>query len=288
MGFWVEILVNGLTLGACYALIACGLALIFGVVRIVNFAHGEFYMLGGYLAWFLTAAVGYWFGVGAAALLLAVVGALLYQLLFRRLVGERSFELSLTATLGLSFFVQNSALLLFGGDARRLVTPLGDAAVGLAGVNVAAARLLALVLTLATLGLLAAYLRLARTGLAIRAVAQNHEAALVAGIPPHRIAALAVGLGFALTAVAAGALAPLFGVYPTMGLPFVTKAFAIVIIGGLGSLEGVALAAFLLGLTESVAGGLGSGAIQDTAAYLLVIAILLVRPEGLFGQRLRA
>ena len=287
-GFYLQLLLNGIVIGCIYALIAMGLSLIFGVLEIVNFAHGEFYMLGAMLAYFLTMNLR----LGYAATVLVVtasavgLGYLLYEALLVSVQGG-GFERSILLTLGLSMVLQNGAVFLFTTTPRMIETQQSYTNVVVGDLRVSLMRLLAL--GLAVLAFAALYLILYRTrvGKAKRGVAQSREAALMVGIDPRAVSRLAVAIGIGLSGLAGGALAPVYAVHPLMGASFVFKAFAIIILGGLGNIAGAAIAALSLGVLESVMGGFLPVVMVDALVFSSMIAMLLVRPQGLFGRGVR-
>ena len=287
-GFLLQLAINGLVVGVIYALIAMGLSLIFGVLEIVNFAHGEFYMLGAMGAYFLTTnlGLGYWPTVAAVTLGAACVGYVLYETLLVTLRGE-SFERSILLTLGLSMVLQNMAVFLFTTTPRMLQTAYTYSNITLGSVRVPLLRVFALGLGLAAFGALYFILYRTQPGKAMRGVAQNREAALMVGIDPRAISRLAVAIGIGLSGLAGAALAPIYAVHPLMGFSFVFKAFAIIIIGGLGNISGAAIAAVLLGILESLIGGFLPQVMVDGLAFAAMILILLIRPQGLFGRGVR-
>ena len=287
-GFYLQLLLNGIVIGCIYALIAMGLSLIFGVLEIVNFAHGEFYMLGAMLAYFLTMNLR----LGYAATVLVVtasavgLGYLLYEALLVSVQGG-GFERSILLTLGLSMVLQIGAVFLFTTTPRMIETQQSYTNVVVGDLRVSLMRLLAL--GLAVLAFAALYLILYRTrvGKAMRGVAQSREAALMVGIDPRAVSRLAVAIGIGLSGLAGGALAPVYAVHPLMGASFVFKAFAIIILGGLGNIAGAAIAALSLGVLESVMGGFLPVVMVDALVFSSMIAMLLVRPQGLFGRGVR-
>lgn len=283
-----QLLINGIVLGAIYALIAVGLSLIFGVLEIVNFAHGELYMIGGFAAWFGIGHLGmnYWTAIAFAIVMVGCVGWLLYDGLLSTLK-EHDFQRGILLTMGIAMILQNGALYFFSATPKIVDTEYGFSSLIVGDLRVSVLRLLAL--GLAAVSIVGCYLLLQHTrhGKSMRALAQNREAAFMVGIQPRNVARLAVIIGAALCGVAGAALAPVYSVHPLMGLSFVFKAFAIVIIGGLGNIPGAALAALLIGVMESFAGGLGSTVLQDAIAFILMILILIFRPLGLFGRGVR-
>ncbi|MCC7271815.1 MAG: branched-chain amino acid ABC transporter permease [Alphaproteobacteria bacterium] len=286
--FLAQLVVNGLVIGMIYALLAMGLSLIFGVLEIVNFAHGDFYMLGAMAAGLAlgTLGFGYWPTVAAVTLASAGAGLVLYEALLTTLRAH-SFERSILLTLGVSMVLQNGAIYLFTATPRIVESEYGVASVGIGDVTVTLVRLFAIGIAAAAFVLLWLVLYRTRIGQAMRAIAQSREAALMVGIRPRQVARLAVILGIALAGVAGAALAPVYTVHPTMGVLLVFKTFAIIIIGGLGSLAGAAITAVALGVVESLIGGFSSVVLQDAFAFLAMIAVLLLRPQGLFGRGVR-
>lgn len=286
--FLLQLLLNGLVVGVIYALIAMGLSLIFGVLEIVNFAHGEFYMLGAMAAYFLSTQVGlgYW---STAALALAgglCVGWILYELLLVRIDGE-GFERSILLTLGLSMVLQNLAIFFFTTTPKMIQGAQTFSNFTFGDVRVPVLRVFALVLGVGAFVALYLVLHRTRFGKAMRGVAQNREAALMVGIDPHAISRLAVAIGIGLSGLAGAALAPVYAVHPLMGFSFVFKAFAIIIIGGLGNVSGAAIAAITLGVLESLVGGFLPQVLVDGMAFAAMILVLLIRPQGLFGRGVR-
>jgi len=284
----LQLLINGLVLGVIYALIAIGLALIFGVIEIVNFAHGELYMLGAVAAYFLTMnlGIGFWASIALVTIGAFGVGIVLYELLLAPLAGQ-GFERSILLTLGLSMVLQNGAMFLLTSTPRLETTPYSYRFLVLGDARVPLLRLFALILALVAFGAVYVTLHHTRTGKAMRGVAQNRAAALMVGIDPRAAARLAVAIGVGLSGLAGAALAPVYSVHPVMGFAFVFKAFAVIIIGGLGNILGAAISAVSLGIVESIAGGFLPPAFVDAIAFIAMILILLLRPQGLFGRGVR-
>ena len=247
----VQILVYGAVISAIYAMLAVGFTLIFGVARILNLAHGSFYALGAYLVYSLTAdaRLPLWLACLLAVPLVGAFGIVVERVLVRPL--RRSMLAVLLITLAVALMVEQALLLIFGSEARN-VPSMVDATYHFAGVDISAQRLLALgggVTILAGLWLFMQYTRL---GSAILAIAQDAEAAQYMGIPSDRIYSLVMGLSAAIAASAGILVAPFQTVIPSMGLLPLVKAFAIVVVGGLGSIPGSILGALLLGYSETI------------------------------------
>jgi branched-chain amino acid transport system permease protein len=286
--FISQLVLNGVVIGLTYALIAVGLSLIFGVMEIVNFAHGQVYMLGAtmMLTGVTVLGLGYFPAVLLATLAVAVTGLLLYATVLRHL-RQGEFERGIILTIGIGMVLQNGITYLFGAQPRVVDTEFSFIYLNMGGLRMDLMRLLTIGLSALAMGGLYLLLQHSRIGKAMRAFAQNREAAFMVGIRPAVIAGTAVSLGIGLAGLAGASLAPVFTVHPAMGIPILFKAFAIVIIGGLGHIPGAVLAAVLIGVTESLVGGFGSVALQDAVAFLAMIAILMARPEGLFGKGVR-
>jgi branched-chain amino acid transport system permease protein len=202
-------------------------------------------------------------------------------------LGGKDFERSILLTLGLSMVLQNGALFLWTATPKMTTTAYTYSSMAVGSLQIPLVRALAAGLALAAFAALYGILHYTRVGKAMRGVAQNREAALMVGIDPHVVSRLAVAIGIGLSGVGGAALAPVYSVHPLMGFAFVFKAFAIVIIGGLGNVAGAAVAAIALGMIESLASGFFSLVVVDAIAFVLMILVLLIRPEGLFGRGVR-
>jgi branched-chain amino acid transport system permease protein len=287
-----ELVFQGLVRGAMYALMGIGLSLIFGILGVVNFAHGEFFMLGTYAMYFVSAALGLPFlaGIAAAAIALFVIGVVLERALLeplRRRAGRDWLLDSFVLTIGLMVILQNLALLGFCSR-RRGVTTLVEGSFEIGNVTITYERLAILALAVVIVGLLAAYIRFTATGKAIRATAQHPEAAQTLGIDINRIYTVAFGIGAALAGTAGALLISIFPAFPTVGYQPVLKSFAVVILGGLGSIPGAIAGGFVLGIVEAYAIFFMSAGWQSVVTPLIIILVLVFRPQGLFtaqGER---
>jgi branched-chain amino acid transport system permease protein len=275
---------NGLVIGAMYMLMAVGFTLTFGIMRVVNFAHGEFYMLGAFAGFFTYVQWEMPFVVclAIAAVTVGILGMLIERTLIQPF---RSDEMSgMIATLAISVIIQNGAVLLWGPSPRAMPDIVtGTLAIG--PFSFPWSRLV--VIAAAALIFVAFWLFMQRTrlGRAMRAVAQDTETALLQGIRVNYIYPLAFGLSVALAALAGALMGPVFSVSPFVGLTPMLKAFVVVILGGLGSVPGAAVGGLLLGMIESFTATIFGSLVSDILQLLLVILILLVRPAGLLGQR---
>ena len=289
MTLLVQAIVNGLQMGFLYALVAVGLTIIWGLMEMINFAHGEFLMLGMFGAWWLSLTFGLdpLISIVPIGLLMYGAGVLVYRLLMRHVQRGDPFT-QIFATVGLLFLVQNSTVAVFTSDyqyiSNTLLTRLSGLQFHVLGINLGAPLLLAALLALVLF--LALYLLIDRTefGLALQATAEDREAAMLVGIRPQRMFAVAWGLGAALVAVAGCILANFFAVYPQVGFPFTVLAYAIVALGGFGSILGTLLAALVVGVVQSVTSVYLPPAFKDAFVFGSYILIGLFRPQGLFGR----
>jgi len=283
--YLLQLTLNGITLGLLYALIAVGLSLIFGVMEIINFAHGEFLMLGAFAMAFALPVIGllYWPALAVSIVAIALFGLVVYELLLSRLRPDE-FERSILVTLGLSIIVMHLVQYFFTANPRLVDTQFGFEGVEIGAIRITWTRVIAAAVAAAAFAGLYVVLRHTQFGRAMRAIAQNREAALMIGIRPRTVARNAVVLAAGLCGLAGAAIAPIQLVTPYMGQFLIFKAFALVIIGGLGNIPGAVAAAVGLGLIESWIGGFFTVAWQEAAVFIIMIGVLFVRPDGLFKR----
>jgi len=283
----LEQVIHGLTLGSLYAMVATGLALMFGVVRLINFAHGEFYMLGGYAFWFAYSELGLPYPVaGLAATAAMSVFGLGYEYTVIRAILPRSWHVQLIATLATSITLTNLAILVFGTQPKEVPTKLSSTIVEIGGMRMAWQRVLVLAAAVLVFTALEWFVTRTKLGKAMRAMSQNREACAVVGIDVQQVALATFAISAALAGGAAALVSPLFNIFPDVGALLTLKAFAAVIVGGFGYVKGAIAAAFLIGLAESLAAGYVSYAYKDAIAFVVMVLVLLVRPQGLFGRRI--
>ena len=279
--------VNGVTIGVVYALIAIGLTLVFGILGVINFAHGEFYMIGAFLTYTLTVRLGLEYFLALALTIAggAAVGLLAERLAVRPLKGRHMFTVVLS-TLGLSIFLENGALLVWGPDPREIELAWGSRPLLIGGVVITFLRVAVLGTAAALIVALTWFIRRTTWGMAMRAVAANRDAAALMGIPVDRVYAITFAVGSALAGVAGGLLGAMFTIEPTMGEWAVVKAFSVVIMGGMGHVPGAVLGGIILGVAESLGAGFlpGGTSYKDGIGYAILILVLLYRPQGLFGR----
>ena len=281
----MQVAVSGILLGGIYALISVGLTLIFGVVRIINFAHGELLMIGMYLSYLFFASLGLnpYYSVILVAPALFVIGVIIQRLVIQP-IQETSAMMKIFATCGLFIVLQNLALMIFRGDYRTIQMGISMATLNVAGVSISIPRLVAFVAAVVIFCVLNMMLKYTYVGKALRAVAENRSMAQLMGIRVQRLSMLAFGLGAALTGIAGALLSPFTSVFPTIGGTYTLVAFVIVVLGGLGNMAGAFLGGLFIGLIESFSGTYISSALKEATYFAIFILILLVRPQGLFGM----
>jgi branched-chain amino acid transport system permease protein len=284
---FLQQVVNGATLGLVYALAAIGVTLIFGILGVINFAHGEFYMVGAFLvSSFLALRLPYLPALVCAVLVVAVLGLVAERLTVRPLLGRHHFTIVLS-TLGLSILMQNGALLVWGAEPRQIAPSWASVPIVVSGLVMSRMRFVALATGLVLILALTLFIRWTKVGLAMRATARDRDAAALMGVDVQRIGALTFGVGCALAAVSGGLLGGIFDIETTMGEWAVMKAFAVVIMGGLGSVPGAIAGGVVLGIAESLGGAYLPGGVgyKDGIGFAILIVVLLCRTQGLFGRR---
>ncbi len=278
--------VSTVLLGGLYALIAVGLTLIFGIMRVVNFAHGEFLMLGMYLAfWSFTLwHVDPYFVLFVAIPLFFVVGLVTYVLVMRGVIAA-SHNVQIFTTFGLSILLQNVALVAWSGDFRFVRPWHLHVALRIGGTTFNLSQVVAFVIAVALTIALIAFMKWTHTGRVMRATAQDRDAATLMGIDTDRVYKLTFAIGIAAVGAAGVLVAPLYSVYPTAGLQFVLLSYVVVVLGGLGDMAGALIGSLIVAAVE-VAGSYVFGiAWKEIFYFLLFILVLVFRPAGLFGQR---
>jgi branched-chain amino acid transport system permease protein len=285
---FVQTLVQGLLTGGIYALVGIGLSLIFGVMRVINFAHGDFLALGMFLTLFLfkTIHLDPYLSLLVALPLGFALGYLIQRFVLS-LLGDRLSESSLLATLGLGLIVSNMLLLGFGAQPQTINVPYANNTFTLGGIQVSVALLVAGLGTLAAIVGLNLLLYRTELGRAIRATAQNPLGAELQGVNTKNIQAIVFGLGVAFAAIAGVLLLPLLYAYPTVGETFTLKAFVVTVLGGLGNLPGAIVGGLFLGGIESLGSFYISNNYRDAYGLVAFLLVLLLRPEGLFGKTVK-
>ena len=281
----VQLLINGLLLGGIYALISIGLTLIFGVLEIINFAHGEFLMIGMYLTYILFhfAGIDPYLSLLIIIPLSFVLGLGVQKTIIQPLLDAPPLN-QIFATIGLSLILQNLALWIFKADYLTVKTTYASKNLFLGDLIFNVPRLIAFFLAIGIIVMLFLFLKNTYTGMAIRALAQQRRAAMLMGIDVYRTYAVAFGIGIACVGAAGTILMPIYFVFPTIGALFVLIAFVVVILGGYNSLVGSLVAGLLIGIIETFSGFFISPHLKEAIYFIIFIFILIFRPTGLLGR----
>lgn len=279
----LQLIINGLLLGGIYALISIGLTLIFGVVEIINFAHGEFLMLSMYASYWLFQL----YGVDPYVSLFIVIptffaiGWAVQRIIIQPIIHAPPLN-QIFATVGVSLVLQNAALFFWKADYRTVRT--AHSTLSLGDLMISTPRLVAFILALAIIAALLTFLKRTYTGKAIRALAQEKRAAMLMGIDIYRMYKIAFGIGIACVGAAGAILIPIYYAFPTVGAMFVLIAFVVVILGGYNSLVGALIGGLIIGLVEAFSGFFLSPHLKEAVYFVIFILILLLRPTGLLGR----
>jgi branched-chain amino acid transport system permease protein len=284
--FVAESLLNGLLVGGVYSLMAIGLTLIFGVMKVVNFAHGSLIMLGMYTTYWAVVLLNLdpYLSLPIALVVLFLIGLSLQRFLINPILNAPEHN-QLLLTLGVSLFMENLAVFLWSPDYRVMRTGYEGMVFYVGDISIVLVRVLAFAFAMALSALL--YLMLAKTdlGKAIRAASEEPKGALLMGINIKRIYMITFGIGAACAGVSGGVIAPFIPVYPYVGWLFVITAFVVVVLGGLGSIQGAFVGGLIIGVAESLGAMFLPGAMKSIISFTIFILILLFKPTGLFGKR---
>jgi len=280
--FFVQVFVNGLMLGLTYVLIASGFSLIYGIMRLLNFAHGEFYMLGAFATYLFCEHLGvnYFVAMVLSMITIAVLGILVYRFFFRPFRDQH--DPSLVVALAIAMLIGGLALLVFG-EKDKSIASVFSGVIKVLGATLSMERIVVIIMAIILMAALTLYIKFSKTGQAMRAVAQDREAAALQGIGVDSTFMLCMAISSALAGAAGALLAPLFFVNPFLGMHAVLKALVVVVIGGLGSIPGAIAGGLLLGFVESF-GNTFLGGITEILGFVIVMLVLLFRPQGLFGH----
>jgi branched-chain amino acid transport system permease protein len=281
-----QVIVNGLVLGLFYSLITIGLTLIFSIMGILNFAHGQMYMLGGFVIYYFYGKyhLNFFLALVVCVLILGIIGVIFDKFLFRRVLRmARREESSMLLAMGTALLLEESALLVFGEKSRG-VPPVVEGVYQVLGSYIVAQRLFAIVMAVLLIIGLALFVKYTKPGMAMRAIAQDKEAAYLQGVNVNTISSLGFALGAALAGVAGGLLAPVLMVYSGSGGIITLKSFIVMLIGGFGSVPGAIIGGLILGFLEAI----GTELLPGTMIYLIifssVIFLLSLRPQGIMGK----
>jgi branched-chain amino acid transport system permease protein len=286
MDTMAQLLLSGVMLGGIYAVMSIGLTLIFGVLKIVNFAHGEFLMLAMYVAWAVVSLTGA--NVYAAMIIVVPVlfsfGLFIYLLIVKPAV-DKPHLIVVFATMGLSIAMQNLALVLMTADLRDVPPMFGGAPIKLGPIYLRVELVLGFVISLAVTLALMVFIKRSYIGKAIRATVQDRDAAMLMGINVPRLFLITFACGSALVGLAGCIMLPLYSTFPSVGLNFVLIAYVVVVLGGMGSMEGAFLGGICIGLVQSLSGYYIAPAYGQLFYFLVFLLVMIFRPNGLLGQR---
>lgn len=284
MEILIQQLFNGITIGSVYSLVALGLTLVYGILHIPNFAHGAMYMVGGYITLTMMVYIGfrYWVSIVVSLLVVGLLSILVERLVFHPLRNTISIN-SMIAAIGIMLFLEAFAQLVWGPDFRQVPTPYIDV-IHAFGVTLTVQRLLIIVAAVAVMIFLNLFLKKTFIGRTIVAMSQNREGAFLVGINANKVAMITFFIAGALAAIAASLTSPINLVFPGMGHLVLLKAFVIIIIGGMGSIPGAIIGGYILGFAESIGATYISSDYKDIIAFVLLIIILSIKPNGLFAK----
>jgi len=282
----VQAIVNGILIGSVYGLIAIGLTIIFGVMRVISLIHGDLIMLGMYLAYWFVTMVG---GGEIPPLLIALpvfflIGCIIFKSLVSPVAKAGGEMGTLLITAGLSLAITNFVQLIWKADYRSTPAQLVITSYSFAGISVSSALLFAFFTSAVLVAVLSIFLMFTETGRAIRATAQDQEAAMFMGVNIEKMMLVAFGIGVAMAGTAGVLLTPIFYVYPYVGFVYIVKAFVVVVLGGMGSIVGAALGGILLGVTEQLGTLFIAAGYKDAFGLIIFVVVLLFKPSGLFGR----
>ena len=285
-GTIVLTLIWGVAIGCIYILLATGLNIIFGVMKLVNFAHGQFLMIGAYLTWTISVAAGLnaYVAILVSMILVAGLGIVIERLTFRRVLGTEKLN-EIFVSLGLIYIFENAALLIWGDQSQQIKSPFYGLSLNLPSISITYDRVVAVFVVVAVLVGFGLLLKKTKIGLAMRATSQINRTAMLMGINVERIYMITFALGSALAAVAGGLYGIIFSFNSQTGAMPTIIAFAIIILGGLGSIRGAIVGGLLYGITEQLATLFLGGIWSSAVAFALLIVVLIIRPNGLFGEK---
>ena len=276
---------SGILIGGVYALVGIGLTIIYGVMRVINFAHGELLMIGMYLTWIIFTSFGVdpFLSIAITIPAMFLFGAFLQRVLINRVLNALP-QNQILLTIGLGLVLSNVVMLIFTSDYKIITTRYSSSTINLAGLPVSTPLAISLLITAVITAILYVFLLKTDTGQAIRATAQDRDAAQLMGINVKRMSVLAFGIGTALAGTAGALVSPTYYIFPQVGGAFTLKAFVIVVLGGMGSVIGATLGGIIIGVTESLAAVYVSSGMKEVFVYVLFLLVLLFKPAGLLGR----
>jgi len=278
----IQIIINGIVLGSNLVLVAIGFSLLIGIMRLIQFAHGEMYMLGGYGVWYFSVQLGlnYWLGLALAVFLVSLFGILLERYFLRQF--RETLLPAVVVTVSWMMILETGALLVFGTESKSIPTVF-KGIVHISDITISMERVVVSLIALATIGGVLAFMKNTKTGRAMRAVAREAETASLMGVNIGSILRKSMVLATALAAAAGALMGPIFTMDATVGVGLSVKALVAITLGGMGSVGGAALASYLLGMIESFTGSFVSAEFAMLIYFFILILVLLIRPQGFFG-----
>ena len=285
MSILIQALISGILIGGVYALIGIGLTIIFGVMRVINFAHGDLLMLGMYATYYLFAMahVDPFLSIVITMPLMFLFGAFLQKTIINRVLNALP-QNQILLTIGLGLIMSNTIMLAFTSDYKILSTKYSSSSMHIGGISISSPLVISFAITAAITAALYWFLLKTDTGQAIRATAQDREAARLMGINVKRMSIIAFGLGSSLAATAGALISPTYYIFPQVGSVFTLKAFVITVLGGMGSVVGATLGGVLIGIAESVGGVYFGSGWKEVIVFVLFLLVLLFKPSGLLGK----
>jgi branched-chain amino acid transport system permease protein len=281
----MQSIISGVLIGGVYALIGIGLTIIFGVMRVINFAHGDIMMIGMYLTYNLFTLIGIdpFASVLITIPLMFLFGGFMQKVFINRVLNSLP-QNQILLTIGLGLIMSNTMMLIYTSDYKILTTSYSSSSVNILGISVSEPLFISFIITAAITLLLYWFLLKTDTGQAIRATAQDREAAQLMGINVKKMSIIAFGLGSALAGTAGALIAPTYYIFPQIGSTFTLKAFVITVLGGMGSIVGATLGGVIIGVAESVSAVYISSGWKDVVVFVLFLLVLLFKPAGLLGK----
>lgn len=285
MTIFLQSLISGVLIGGVYALIGIGLTIIFGVMRVINFAHGDIMMIGMYLTYnfFILAGIDPFISIAFTIPLMFLFGAFLQKTFINRVLGALP-QNQILLTIGLGLIMSNTMMFIYTSDYKILTTSYSSSSFSLGEISLSYPLVISFLITVAITLFLYWFLMKTDTGQAIRATAQDREAAQLMGINVKRMSILAFGMGAALAGTAGALVSPTYYIFPQIGSTFTLKAFVITVLGGMGSIVGATIGGIIIGMAESLGAVYISSGWKDVVVFVLFLLVLLFKPAGLFGK----
>lgn len=285
MTIFLQSLISGILIGGVYALIGIGLTIIFGVMRVINFAHGDIMMIGMYLTYnfFTLAGIDPFVSIAFTIPLMFLFGAILQKTFINRVLGALP-QNQILLTIGLGLIMSNAMMFIYTSDYKILTTSYSSSSFNIGTISISWPLAISFLITAAITLLLYWFLMKTDTGQAIRATAQDREAAQLMGINVKRMSILAFGMGAALAGTAGALISPTYYIFPQIGSTFTLKAFVITVLGGMGSIVGATIGGVIIGVAESLGAVYISSGWKDVVVFVLFLLVLLFKPAGLLGK----